>query len=290
MPAREPKDEDGPGAPEARLGPRSAWLGVGALVILPAAAAALAIALMDTPKPSGSRRGPRTEAPILQAIDAGQVPGEAHPRPRRGVPALPAPAAPSPKRGSSPSVADLVRDKLAESKQFETKDPDRARRLLWEALELDPDSIPVLRALAPKLLVDEDHAKASRLARHCRSLDETGELCQQIDEQSLSMSGDVERMASSVRQCLVATPGNLDCLGGMMHYHLAKGEVSDAALYLGRLTQEAPQAAPTLFASGRLQAAGGEYAEAAKLFRLACDEMNYAQACLRAEVLTAEGW
>jgi tetratricopeptide (TPR) repeat protein len=288
-------------APSSRKG---LWLAMAGLVSVPMLAVVLVVSLTDDAPPkrrTGLGSTATREPPAIAAntLDPGaerfvEPPAREQPAPagqarmgvdRAGTAASREPGALAADAAASPGDANA---RLAESRRLENTDPQRARELLREVLRDDPDNVTALERLSTKLLIDENHAEAKRLAERCRGLEQNPG-CNQVSSLAVENSPDVEKLAGAVKNCLVETPGNVNCLAGMVNYHLINGRLSDAAVYAGRLTQAAPQATETLFARGRIKAAGGEYEEARQLFDWACQQGD-PQACFRHDTLKSEGW
>jgi hypothetical protein len=272
---------------------RALWLAVAGLSIVPVLGILAVVSMsdrdpkrrsIDLPSPGakkedregaagGPRRAPSPTAPTTQ---------------KEGITESPAsPPAAHQASGSAAGGAE-VSQKLAESRRIENTDPARSRQLLREILDVDPDNLVALERLSTKLLIDENHAEARKLAERCQSVGRVA-ACDQVASLAVKDSAEVQVLASAARKCLTDTPENLGCLTGMVNFHLIKGQVGDAAIYAGRLEQQAPQSAEAMTARGRLAAQGGRYGEARQLFESACNQGDQ-QACFRQNALQSEGW
>jgi hypothetical protein len=281
---------------------RGLWLAFGGLAIVPIAGVMLVLTMTDdhpkrrahsapTPEHAASPAPAQAPEPLMNARDrptAQPAPAVALDDPTRQPPDLSGAAAAEQEEEEASDPADEVNTLLEESRRVENTDPARSRQILRDILAQDPDNIVALERLSTKLLLDENHAEAKKLAEHCRELGGPQD-CDQVASQAVENNSDVERLAGAVKGCLANTPENIGCLSGMVNYHLIKGEFSDAAVYAGRLTQEDPQAPETLYARARIKASGKDYGNARQLFQWSCDK-GFQDACYRQHLLEAEGW
>jgi hypothetical protein len=268
---------------------KSTWIALAGLAAVPLLAV-IAVESLDrreerprrteTPRAVSDERAP---APIPD--DPGVPAGRAPLMPPRNTRGTVEPAAAAP--GDDLETRALA--KIDESRRIENTDPQRARSLLREAIAIDPHNETALERLAMKMLIDENNGEARALAQRCLGVSDSNPACAAVREDTIEDGPDVDRIVAGTEKCLQETPDNLMCLYGMVNYHLMKGEPSDAAMFVGRLTQASPDNPFTQYARGRVRAAAGEYSEALKLFQSVC-RMGNEDACLRVDTLRSEGW
>ena len=263
------------------------WIALGGLVAVPLIAMLVALASGSPDRPRRAKEFPALPVAVPPPDEAEAVEPAAIP------PAPPPPeVTPPPPPAAPPPAADPSSDaneKLREARRVESDDPALARKLLREALELDPENPGALETLSLKLLLDENHEEAQSLADRCLKVSAGNRACEQVANYAIEKSPTVERLAGGVTKCLEQTPNNTDCLWGMVNYHLVHGRVNDAAMFAGRLSQAAPDSPMANFGQARIKSASGKYGEAKPLMEMSCRQGNQ-DACFRADLLRAEGW
>lgn len=262
-------------------------IAIGGLVVVPAVSL-IAVILHDRPEPASvpsagpapSGEPPRTEQPA-----AAPAPAPPAPIPRSTLsPAQPASVAARPDNASSKAT-----DELALARRIENSDPKRARELLRDVLQKDPNNELALEDLSGKMLADENWTEARDLAKRCNTVNARNRLCEKLTQIAPPITPEVEQMAKVMDQCVKATPDNIGCLYGKVHWLFIKGKAEDAEPLIQRLSELNPKAPETLMAEGRLKAVSGAYGEARQLLQSACSQGNE-QACFRADLLRGEGW
>jgi predicted Zn-dependent protease len=270
-------DESGPSK-------KAILIAVGALVVVPAVSL-IAVILNDRPEtPSSPAAEPAQAVEPPHTEQPAPSPPPAQPIPRRSTlsPVQPASAAVH-------TASSQAADDLALARRIENTDPKRARELLREALQKDPNNELALEDLSGKMLADENWPEARDLAKRCNSVNARNRLCEKLTQLAPPITPEVEQVASVMDQCVKATPDNVGCLYGKAHWLFINGKAEDAEPLVQRLNELNPKAPEALMALGRMKAAGGSYGEARQLLQSACGQGNE-QACFRADLLRGEGW
>jgi predicted Zn-dependent protease len=266
---------------------KSTWIALAGLAVVPL----VGVIVVESLDRREERPG-RNAAPKVTPVERATVPADsdaparrvAHTSPRTTTGTVERPPA---AHGDDSETRALA--KIEESRRIENTDPKRARALLREAIAMDPRNETALERLAMKMLIDENNEDARALAQRCLGVSDSNPACAAIKEDTVEDGPNVDAIVAGTEKCLQETPDNLMCLYGMVNYHLMKGQPSDAAMFVGRLTQASPDNPFTQYARGRVRAAAGEYSEALRLFQSVC-RMGNEDACLRADTLRSEGW
>jgi tetratricopeptide (TPR) repeat protein len=185
--------------------------------------------------------------------------------------------------------SDLARSKVEAARAFARSDPKRRRALLREALSEDPKYEPALQDLSLALLEDENHDEARAVSSRCLAVSPDNDTCRMVSSYALPRGLEADAVGKEAEACLAATPKDAKCLATAIGYGVSKGDLARAAKLTEALTEVAPGAKQTLFASARLASATGHYDDARHDLEEACRQ-GLEQACFRAEALRGEGW
>jgi len=266
------------GAPR-RAGLWAAVIGLGLLVVV------LLFLLLrgDGRKKTVHAVPPEPSAPELP------VEQPAEPEPPAAQPAATTQPAPSPVVvvDARPTAAEITQ-LMVLSRRVETTDPERARQLLRQILELDPQNEVALERLSKKLLLDEKPGEARELVDRCLSAHPGSAECGAVAAQ-LPDPQATEAALKSANECVTRTPDDMGCTFTLADNALTHGQKDPASLYALRMHQLAPDSPLTKLALGRLNTSNGKFREAKPLLEAACKAGNE-QACYRANLLRLEGW
>jgi len=185
--------------------------------------------------------------------------------------------------------SDLARSKTEAARGLARTDPKRRRALLREALSHDPTYEPALEALSLAVLEDESHAEARAVSARCLAVSPDNDNCRMVSNYALPEGPEADRVGREAEACLSATPEDPKCLATSVGYEISKGNLARATELTETLTEVAPHAKQTLFASARVASAAGHYDDARHDLEEACRQ-GLEQACFRAEALRGEGW
>ena len=197
---------------------------------------------------------------------------------------LPSPVAVADVRPTAGDITQL----LVLSRRVETTDPERARQLLRQILELDPQNEVALERLAKKLLLDEKPSDARELLDRCLAAHPGSAECAAVNSQLPDPQGN-EAAVKSANDCVTKTPDDTSCIFTLTDSALTHSQKDAASLYALRMHQLAPESPLTKLALGRLNASNGKFREARTQFEAACKHGNE-QGCFRANLLRLEGW
>lgn len=184
---------------------------------------------------------------------------------------------------------DLARSKTEAARALARSDPKRRRALLREALSADPEYEPALQDLSLAVLEDENHGEARALSARCLAVSPDNDTCRMVSNYALPGGPEADAVGREAEACLAATPKDAKCLATSAGYSVMLGDLDRAAKLTEALTEVAPGAKQTLFASARVASATGHYDEARHDLEEACRQ-GLEQACFRAEALRGEGW
>ena len=197
---------------------------------------------------------------------------------------VPSPVAVADVRPSAAEITQL----LVLARRVETTDPDRARQLLRQVLELDPQNEVALERLSKKFLLDEKHSAAKELLDRCLAAHPGSAECTAVAAQLPDVQGNAAAVKNA-QDCLTRTPEEPSCMFTLADSALLNSQKDPAALYALRMHQVAPDSPLTKLALGRVSANSGKFREARSHFDAACKQGNE-PACYRANLLRLEGW
>lgn len=169
----------------------------------------------------------------------------------------------------------------------ESADPVRRRKLMKEALRIDPDNQAALSTLAWMDLDDGDPENARALATECLAVDERNSECHTVLVASYTRFGKFDDAYLYLADCLDTNPKNINCLGGLVSYHLSKKDFATAASVVERMRVVDPNSMWTALHDADVQLAMGNRDAALVGFRRACDA-GQSYACGRIQALSPQ--
>jgi len=170
-----------------------------------------------------------------------------------------------------------ARELFLEARRLQGTDDARAEQLLRRAIELSPDYVPALSALADQEL-NTHPDEARELGLRCLALDDSDSVCHRTVIATYTRGGQFDEAFPHLAFCLEMDPRNIDCAGGMTSYYLSKGMLDAARTMVGWMRWVDPRSAFTLVAEGDLALKLGETAAARIAFQQACAQ-GQAHAC-----------
>jgi hypothetical protein len=264
--------------PSPTKGPSKTVIAVAVVGLLIVPAVLLIAEIVREPAPAS--------APMSEPLKTTEQPALTPPPPPPAAPPQPVAVQPAVAQGSANSE---IAQKLALSRSISATDPKRARDLLREVLQAEPNNEQALEDLARKMLIDENGPEARELSERCSTVNATNPFCAEVAQQTKAFPASLQGMTQMLDMCLKAKPNDTGCLYGKAHLSFMDGKAEDAEGFINRMDQASPDAAESQLAKGRLKAAGGAYADAVPLLQAACNQ-KHDQACQRLDLLKKEGF
>src|SRR5262249_25831308 len=147
----------------------------------------------------------------------------------------------------------------------------QAQAVLTELANRNPNSVPILSALARVKLAQQDWASAHALADTIQRLGDKSDLADQINSIALSGQGKVADSLALLQNAYSANPGAIRPMVDLVNGYIQAGQLNQAEAFVRSVLSGNSGNAEALVLMGSIQAAKNVPGEAEKYFKAAIE-------------------